>query len=102
MISFILRFALASSVASFTFHFLPVLSSGLAAFTTGSAESSSILRSLAFPALYSSRIDFNGSLSFACLEYRATPVRPGGTPSHFLVYLLIFPSMVSTVLVLMS
>src|SRR5215467_11702476 len=62
-----------------------------------SLECVSIICSLAFPTFYSSAIAFRGSLSLVLLLYRATVVKPGGSPSHFRVYWLIFLPMTSTV-----
>ena len=63
--SFILRHSLASSIASTTFHFLPVSMVGCTVFRTGSSESSNMESNLALPHLYSSTRDLSGSFSFA-------------------------------------
>ena len=52
---------------------------------------------LALPHLYYSTLDLSGSFSFAFRKYIATSVRPGGTPNHLLVNLLILASIASTV-----
>ena len=52
--SLILRHSLAASIASTSFHFLPVLMVGCTVFTTGSSESSNMESNLALPHLYSS------------------------------------------------
>ena len=93
----ILRHSLASSIASTTFHFLPVLMVGCTVFTTGSSESSNMESNLALPHLYSSTIDLSGSFSFAFQQYIATSLRAEGTPNHLLVNLLILASIASAV-----
>ena len=70
---------------------------GCGVFTIGSSESSNIESSLALPQLYSSKMDFSGSLRFALRQYIATSVRPGGTPNYLLVNLLILASIASTI-----
>ena len=96
--SLILRHYLASSVASTTFHFLPVLMVGCTVFTTGSSEFSNTESDLALPHLYSYTIDLSGNFSFAFRLYITTSLRPGGTLNHLLVNLLILASIASTVL----
>ena len=52
---------------------------------------------LALPHLYSSMTDLSWSFSFAFWQYIATSVRPGSTPKHLLVNLLISASIAPTV-----
>ena len=67
---------------STTFYFLPVFMVICTVFTTRSAESSNIESSLALSHLYSSKMDFSGSFSFALRQYIATSVRHEGTSNH--------------------
>ncbi|GFR96520.1 hypothetical protein ElyMa_006300300 [Elysia marginata] len=87
--SFILKHSFASSTASATLHYLSVVMDGYTVLTTGSSKFSGIVTNLTSPLLYSSRINFIGSFNFALWQYIASSESPGGTPSHFLKYLLI-------------
>ena len=93
--SLIVRHSLAWSTASTTFHSLPLFMVGCTVFTTEFSESSNIEKSLFLPHLYSSRMDFRGSLSFALRQCIAPSVRPRGAPK-LLVNLLISASIALT------
>ena len=85
IIASILRDDSAFSTAICAFYFRPVITKFWAFFTSGSRESHSIWKSCAL-------LDLNSSTSFVDELYR----QQFDTPNHFLVYLLINRSIIST------